>query len=248
VREAEQTFLLPMSSTSYATKGQLAAVGGFALVAFGLLGVVALRAASPPTLAAARSATARARSPVCTLPLPLIISTDVDVDDVQAIGYLLNSPVFDVQGIVAESDGFILQFAGVANTMRITKRYGRPDIPVAFGPLLSVRARARRAAADGGARARRSSSRAWRTAAHARARPHSRVARASAVPPRSIGIDRRRARHQLTSLNGEFGNLGMPPDSIKPNSYLTDFVPLPFNSRPPEWRDGATLIIDLLKK
>lgn len=198
-----------------------------ALVTCALIGVSVLRhpdASFARGEARSRSASGEARSrSSCSLPLPMIISTDVDVDDVQAIGYLLNSPVFSIKGIVVEADGWSSQFAGVVNAMRITKRYALPDIPVAFGPLLSVCAA--RCALVGG----------WPTG---RARASMLIL---ARPPPLLPS-------QMTSLNGKYDNAGLPPDKLKPNNYLTEFVPLPFNPRPPEWRSAAALIIDLLKK
>lgn len=244
----------------------LAAVGALALVACSILGVVAMLSETPAAMLSETPADARSRSSVCSLPLPLIVSTDVDVDDVQAIAYLLNSPVFDVQGIVVEADGFSLQLANVVNTMRLTQRYGRPEIPVAFGPLLSVRAHARPRVGpalgvlDAGGNALGAPSRRTcvgpalacsmrggggnglgKAGGSALGPPARALMYACASLPR-VGMP------QMTSLNGKLANEGLPPDHIKPDTYLTEFVPLPFNSRPPDWRSGPALVIDLLKR
>lgn len=62
----------------------------------------------------------------------VIIDTDVDIDDMMAIIYSLNEPSFDVRAITVETDGWSMQWAGLGNVMRLTQKYGRGDLPVAF--------------------------------------------------------------------------------------------------------------------
>ena len=45
----------------------------------------------------------------CPARLPLIIDTDVDSDDVQAIAYLLQSSVFDIKAITVSANGWTSQ-------------------------------------------------------------------------------------------------------------------------------------------
>lgn len=67
----------------------------------------------------------------------MIIDTDMDTDDVLGISYLLqqmNRGVVKVEAIVVTATGFSDQWAGVEGAMRLTKRFGHPDIPVAHAP------------------------------------------------------------------------------------------------------------------
>ena len=73
----------------------------------------------------------------CPARLPLIIDTDVDSDDVQAIAYLLQSSVFDIKAITVSANGWTSQWSGVISVLKLTQRFGRPDIAVAYGELQS---------------------------------------------------------------------------------------------------------------
>lgn len=71
----------------------------------------------------------------CPARIPLIIDTDCDTDDIQAIGYLLQTSLFDIKAITVDSNGWTSQWAGVNSVLKLTQRFGRPDIPVAYGTL-----------------------------------------------------------------------------------------------------------------
>jgi len=62
----------------------------------------------------------------------IILDTDVDIDDMMAITYLLNEPSLDVRAITVSNNGWSSQWAGVGNVMRLTQRYGATHVPVAF--------------------------------------------------------------------------------------------------------------------
>ncbi|KAJ1616929.1 Inosine/uridine-preferring nucleoside hydrolase domain-containing protein [Pavlovales sp. CCMP2436] len=129
------------------------------------------------------------RRPATTCParVPLILGTDVDVDDIQAISYLLQSDVYDIKAIVVENDGWSSQWDNVVNVMRLTQRFGKPKTPVVYGPTAGE-----------------------------------------------------------TLLNNNYLNAGLPPTRYLPNSFLIDYVPLPFEVRPPAWQSAAQIINEIL--
>ena len=69
--------------------------------------------------------------------IPIIVDTDMDIDDMMALIVLLNNPDIEIKGITVLSDGWSSQYAGVVQAMKLTQKYGQPDIPVAYmsGPL-----------------------------------------------------------------------------------------------------------------
>lgn len=123
----------------------------------------------------------------------VIVDTDADIDDLMAITFLLNERSVDVLAITVEANGFSSQWAGVSLVMRLTQRYGVPDLPVAFG-----------------------------------------------------------ARYSETQLNAEWGlqpnNLPAPSLINGSDTFLTEFVPTPFNPRSPSPLSASQLIIKALKE
>lgn len=123
----------------------------------------------------------------------VIVDTDADIDDLMAITFLLNDRSFDVLAITVEANGFSSQWAGVSLVMRLTQRYGVPDLPVAFG-----------------------------------------------------------ARYSETQLNAEWGlqpnNLPLPSLINGSDTFLTEWVPTPFNPRSPSPLSASQLIIKALKE
>jgi len=69
--------------------------------------------------------------------IPIIVDTDMDIDDMMALIVLLNNPDIEIKGITVLSDGWSSQYSGVVQAMKLTQKYGQPDIPVAYmsGPL-----------------------------------------------------------------------------------------------------------------
>jgi len=123
----------------------------------------------------------------------VIVDTDVDIDDMMAIIYLLNDPSVDVKAITVETDGWSMQHAGLGNVMRLTQQYGCYDIPVAFGEAYLV-----------------------------------------------------------TQLNGEWG---AHPNRLPKISYLngtttflTNWVPTPFNPKPPSSMSASELILHTFRE
>jgi len=72
-----------------------------------------------------------------TLPVsstrPLLIDTDVDVDDLTAIAYLLNEPSVSIKALTVVSTGWVDQVPGGTNLRRLTQFFGCPKIPVGVG-------------------------------------------------------------------------------------------------------------------
>lgn len=70
---------------------------------------------------------------------PVLIDTDVDIDDWMAILYLLLHPDVDVRGITITGAGASHLSYGVKNALGLVALAGKPDVPVAAGakaPLL----------------------------------------------------------------------------------------------------------------
>ncbi|HUK81461.1 MAG TPA: nucleoside hydrolase [Verrucomicrobiae bacterium] len=68
---------------------------------------------------------------------PVIVDTDMALDDVRALALLLNTPDFDIRAIVT-SDGASSPAAGTTNVLRILRFLGREQIPVGAGRSLST--------------------------------------------------------------------------------------------------------------
>jgi len=66
-------------------------------------------------------------------PVPLIIDTDMDLDDSMAILFALRDPRTDVKAITVCGNGFCQPAFGVPNAMRLTQVAGKPRLPVAYG-------------------------------------------------------------------------------------------------------------------
>lgn len=60
------------------------------------------------------------------------VDTNMDIDDMMALVYLLTESSIDVAAITVASDGWSTQFAGVSNAMRLTQKFGKTSIPVAY--------------------------------------------------------------------------------------------------------------------
>lgn len=71
-------------------------------------------------------------------PRPLIIDTDMDLDDAMAILFSLRDPSTKVAAITVAGDGFCRPQFGVPNAMRLTKLAGQPRLPVAYGAIESL--------------------------------------------------------------------------------------------------------------
>ena len=64
----------------------------------------------------------------------VIVDTDMDTDDQMAIAYLLAQPDIEVLAILVGCNGWSQQWQGVMSVMRLTKYFGKADLPVAFSP------------------------------------------------------------------------------------------------------------------
>ena len=80
-------------------------------------------ASSPPPLFSPppSSSSSSARKPV-------IIDTDMDIDDMQAIQYALMSPAYQIVAISVTSTGWSSQWSGVQNAMRLIQQFGRGGV------------------------------------------------------------------------------------------------------------------------
>lgn len=82
-------------------------------------------------------------APLAPDALPVVIDTDMAIDDWMAILYLLQHPGVDVRAIAVTGTGEAHCEDGVRNAMGLTALAGRPGIPVACGretPLLGAHA------------------------------------------------------------------------------------------------------------
>lgn len=71
-------------------------------------------------------------------PLPVIIDTDLDLDDDVAIIYLLSHPGVEVLGISTCRHGATTPLYSVPNAMKLTKLCNKERVPVAFGSYLPI--------------------------------------------------------------------------------------------------------------
>ena len=69
--------------------------------------------------------------------VPVIVDTDMALDDARALTLLLTSPAIQVAAIVT-SDGVSSPTAGATNACRLLRYLGRPDIPVGIGRSLDA--------------------------------------------------------------------------------------------------------------
>ena len=83
----------------------------------------------PPETARASSPSVQESTPERR---PIVIDTDMDIDDMMVLIVLLNSPAVEIKAITVLSDGWSSQYSGVEQAMRLTQKYGAPDIPVAY--------------------------------------------------------------------------------------------------------------------
>src|SRR5262245_9477567 len=65
--------------------------------------------------------------------LPVIIDTDVDIDDWMAMLYLLNHPGIEVRGITVVGTGAAHLEPGTRNALDLLMLAGKPEVPVAKG-------------------------------------------------------------------------------------------------------------------
>lgn len=71
--------------------------------------------------------------PLATTTKAVIVDTDLAVDDMQAILYLLSRPDVDVRAITINGTGITRCAAGLRNMRAILETVGRTDIPIACG-------------------------------------------------------------------------------------------------------------------
>lgn len=72
--------------------------------------------------------------------MPVIIDTDVDMDDAMAILFLIKSKMVDIKAITTTGSGMVSHKYSVKNIMKITELCDAPSIPVAYGALESLNA------------------------------------------------------------------------------------------------------------
>lgn len=83
-------------------------------------------ASSSPSAAPAESAAAGA-------PRPIVITTDMGMDDLLAIYLLLREPSVDIRAITVDGTGLVHCGPGLRNIRRILDTFGRTDVPFACG-------------------------------------------------------------------------------------------------------------------
>ncbi len=74
-----------------------------------------------------------------TYRVPVLVDTDMALDDIRAIAMLLNSDMVDIRLIVT-SDGAVSPKTGCKSLIRLLRYFGRQEIPVAAGKVLGKRA------------------------------------------------------------------------------------------------------------
>eukprot|EP00494_Astrolonche_serrata_P032284 UN32553 len=63
----------------------------------------------------------------------VIFDTDMDVDDMHAIMFMLGSEYIDLKAITVAENGWSNQIAGVPNALKLVKKFGCDNVPVAYG-------------------------------------------------------------------------------------------------------------------
>ncbi len=71
-------------------------------------------------------------------PIPMIVDTDADLDDMMAILYLLKSPRASIKAITTVGDGMSRWEYGAKNISNLLELAGRSHIPVAYGAKKSL--------------------------------------------------------------------------------------------------------------
>ena len=66
-------------------------------------------------------------------PRPVVITTDMGMDDLLAVYMLLRDPAVDVRAITVDGTGLVHCGPGLRNLRRILVAFGRPEIPFACG-------------------------------------------------------------------------------------------------------------------
>ena len=66
-------------------------------------------------------------------PRPVVITTDLGMDDLLAVYILLRDPAVDVRAITVDGTGLVHCGPGLRNLRRILVAFGRPEIPFACG-------------------------------------------------------------------------------------------------------------------
>jgi pyrimidine-specific ribonucleoside hydrolase len=74
------------------------------------------------------------RSPTLVGPTPLVVDTDMGVDDVLAILYAATDPRFDLRALTVTGTGLAHCEPGVRNALALLELIGKPDVLVACGP------------------------------------------------------------------------------------------------------------------
>jgi inosine-uridine nucleoside N-ribohydrolase len=119
---------------------RLAFLPAWLLVAFALLPVVACAAGATDS----RVLEARATE---SLRIPVIVDTDVALDDVRSLALLTSDPRIDLRAVVT-SDGSSAPATGARNIARVLRYLDRADVPVAAGDTLGLPAPAWRAMSE----------------------------------------------------------------------------------------------------
>jgi inosine-uridine nucleoside N-ribohydrolase len=99
----------------------------------GALGPLEVLASPAQTAIAAPTSIARIAPTVSPHPLPVIIDTDMAVDDWMAILYLLNRTDIEIKAITVTGTGEAHCGPGVDNALKLIKLAGKSQIPVACG-------------------------------------------------------------------------------------------------------------------
>jgi len=73
-------------------------------------------------------------------PIPVIVDTDCDLDDMMAIVYLIKNPRTEVKGITTVGDGLSHWEYGAQNILNLLELIGHPRIPVSLGARESLSA------------------------------------------------------------------------------------------------------------
>lgn len=71
-------------------------------------------------------------------PLPVIVDTDCDLDDMMAIVYLVKNPRAEIKAVTTVGDGISRWEYGAQNVLNVLELIGHPRIPVAYGAKKSL--------------------------------------------------------------------------------------------------------------
>ncbi len=98
-----------------------------------LVACAAVQAPTPGPATGATPAATPTGGDTATGPRPIVITTDLGMDDLLAVYLLLRDPSVDIRAIAVDGTGLVHCGPGLRTMRRILTAFGRPEIPFACG-------------------------------------------------------------------------------------------------------------------